>query len=121
MQNQPTVRRAASRGFSLVEIMIVVGILGFIIAMAAPAYGRIRSRSQDTAVLNNVRQLASASSQYFMVNGVATAALDDLVGPDKFIKALTPTAGETYPSTYRQGEPITVTGIGGTRTLTYEP
>lgn len=121
MKTPPSARLATTRGFSLVELMIVVGILGIIIAMAAPAYGRIRTRSQDTAVLNNVRQLASASSQYFMVNGVATAALEDLVGPDKFIKTLVPSAGETYPATFRQGEPITVTGIGGSRTLTYEP
>lgn len=112
---------APRRAFTLVEIMIVVVIIALIIALAVPYFAKIRIRSQDNAVLNNIRQLASASSQYFLTNGVANVDIDQLVGPANYIKSLNPVAGETYPLTFTQGSTITVTGIGGVRTMTYAP
>jgi len=112
---------APKRAFTLVEIMIVVVIIALIIALAVPYFAKIRIRSQDNAVLNNIRQLASASSQYFLTNGAATVDIDQLVGTNRYIKSLNPVAGESYPMTYTQGATITVTGIGGTRTITYSP
>ena len=101
--------------------MIVVVIIGLLAAMAIPAFKRMTARSQDTAVLNAARQLSSAADQYYMEYGVSTAASADLVGPDKYIKNLVPTANETYPSVYTQGVTITVSGVSGVRTVTYAP
>ena len=60
----------SSRGFTLVEIMIVVVIIGLLAAMAFPAFQKVRQSSQDKAVLNNARQLSAAADQYFLENGV---------------------------------------------------
>src|SRR5450755_3598593 len=100
--------RAASRGFTLVEIMIVVVIIGLLATMAIPAFQRVTKASQDKAVLNNARQLSSAADQYFMESGVSTVTLFDLVGPTTYIKALNTVAGESYPGAYTQGVTITI-------------
>lgn len=111
----------SSKGFTLVEIMIVVVIIGLLAAMAIPAFQKVRQSSQDKAVLNNARQLSAAADQYFLENGVSTVASGDLVGSDKYVKAINTVAQETYPANYTQGITITVAGIAGVRTITYAP
>lgn len=121
MTSRNSASPASIPAFTLLEIMIVVVIIGVLASLAIPQFIRIRIKSQDAAVLNNVRQLASASSQYFLENGVTVVAQADLVGSTNYVKNLTAVAAETYPAFYTQGEVITVTGIGGARTITYEP
>ena len=109
----------SNKGFTLVEIMIVVVIIGLLAAMAIPAFQKVRASSQDKAVLNNIRQLGAAADQYFLENGTSTAVIAALVGSSNYIKALSTVANESYPGDYSQGEAIIVTNIAGARTLTY--
>jgi type IV pilus assembly protein PilA len=108
-----------TKGFTLVEIMIVVVIIGLLAAMAIPAFQKVRTNSQDKAVLNNARQLSAGADQYFLENGVLT--LSDLIGPTTYVKALNSVAKETYPLAFTQGITITITSVAGTRTITYAP
>jgi prepilin-type N-terminal cleavage/methylation domain-containing protein len=61
-----------TKGFTLVEIMIVVVIIGLLAAMAIPAFQKVRTNSQDKAVLNNARQLSAGADQYYLENGVSS-------------------------------------------------
>jgi type IV pilus assembly protein PilA len=100
----------SKKGFTLVEIMIVVVIIGLLAAMAIPAFQKVRETSQEKAILNNLRQLASAADQYFLENGVTQVASADLVGTDKYVKVINAVAGESYTGTIQQGNDIQATG-----------
>ena len=90
----------SKKGFTLVEIMIVVVIIGLLAAMAIPAFQKVRATSQDKAITNNLRQLASAAQQYMLEKGAATAPYTVLVGTgtDKYISVMDTVAGEDYTS-----------------------
>jgi type IV pilus assembly protein PilA len=110
-----------NKGFTLVEIMIVVVIIGLLASMAIPAFQKVRTNSQDKAVLNNARQLSAASDQYYLENGVSTCVISALLGPTSYIKALNSVANESYPAGFSQGTTITIGSVAGSRTITYSP
>lgn len=68
------------RGFTLVEIMIVIAIIALLASIAIPNWLRARKRSQATLVLENLRLLDGALDQYAMENykNRGTADFSDL-------------------------------------------
>ena len=60
--------KKGSRGFTLVEIMIVVGIIAMLSAIAVPNWLRARKRTQATRILDDLRILDHAIDQYAIDN-----------------------------------------------------
>ena len=56
-------------GFTLVEIMIVVAIIGILAAIGIPSFVKARARSQATACINNLRQIEAAVQQFAIEKG----------------------------------------------------
>jgi type IV pilus assembly protein PilA len=99
---------------SLKQEMVGVAVynpvtVGIVAAMAIPAFQKVRSASQDKAVLSNLRLLAAAAEQHYLETGTRTATYDELVGPTRYIKAVQPVAGEDYRAIhFAQGQPLRV-------------
>ena len=75
------------KGFTLVEIMIVVAIIALLAAIAVPSFMNARTKSMQSSCQNNLRLIDGAMQQYALDNSNALAtALTQLVGTNAYIK-----------------------------------
>lgn len=78
-----------SHGFTLVEIMIVVAILGMLIGLAFPAFVKSRTQARKQACIENLAQIESAKQIWGVENGKKdgdTPTDADLIGANGYIK-----------------------------------
>lgn len=105
------------KGFTLIEIMIVVLIIGVLLAIAVPNFMRARETSRAKSCQANLKQIDAAKEQWAMDNNAnnGDAVVDSEV--DAYIKSGAPTcpSGGTY--TYGAVGTDPTCSIGGQHSL----
>lgn len=99
---------SSRRGFSLIEIMVVVGIIGMIVGISMSNILKARNRAQQQACMGNLYQLNSALQQWAWQNNKSssdTVAMADLVPYLRKQNNPVCPAGGTYSVTVVGAEP----------------
>jgi len=89
----------SEKGFTLIELMIVIAIIGILAAIAIPQFSAYRSRGYVASMKADCNSVRTAEEAYFVDNNTYTTTTDDLPG---------------LPSAFSTGNTVAVTaGTGG--------
>ena len=116
--------RAGEKGFTLIEVLVVIAIIGVLAAIAIPTYAGYRNRSFDAAVKSDLRNAATAQEAYFLDNETYSPIITNLeASPYSFYRSLdvsiivTSADAESYTMTAvhpDSGKIFVLSGPGGT-------
>jgi prepilin-type N-terminal cleavage/methylation domain-containing protein len=112
--------RSAKSGFTLVEIMIVVAIIGLLAAIAIPNFVKARTTAQMNACINNLRQIDGAIQEWALemkkgeneavgfpdISGYLKNSVICPAGGTKFSDSYTISTVATKPICQKQGEAV---------------
>jgi prepilin-type N-terminal cleavage/methylation domain-containing protein len=102
------IKNSRKSGFTLVEIMIVVAIIGLLAAIAIPNFVRARTVSQANACINNLRLIDGAKQQWALEAKKASTdtpsdiELTPYLGRGTGVLPICP-IGTDYPTSYKTG------------------
>ena len=82
-----------SKGFTLVEIMIVVAIIGLLVAIAVPNFVQARTSARTSTCVNNLRLISAAKDQAALEGGLADTVTPTTTQLAPYLKSTSATTG----------------------------
>ena len=112
-----------SKGFTLVEIMIVVAIIGLLAAIAVPNFVQARTSARTSTCVNNLRLIAAAKDQAALENTLAETATPTTTQMSPYLKSTAAATGlpaEPSAGTYTINavSAVPTCSVGGTHVVT---
>ena len=95
--------RANKKGFTLIELMIVIAIIGILAAIAIPQFSNYRKRSYNSSAESDLRNAATAQEGYYVDEDTYCSSTSTLTGAtfglylsDKVVFTITTATDSTY-------------------------
>jgi len=98
MQKVMKIKTSRAAGFTLVEIMIVVAIIGLLATIAIPNFVRARLKAQQSACINNLRQIDGAKQTWALENKASQSTVPVIANIQPYLGRGTAGTAPTCPA-----------------------